>query len=158
MVSSPPRTTVLPTPAAAMTHADPALIDLAARTAQPGWATRLGDLTKVRLNLLVLWTTAVGFVVALASSYLSNLVLSPGAVDPGTFVRSIIFSVSPVDLINFLSKTILPALFTGAICCSQGLRVQTSLTEVPKATKRAVALSVRALFSISALVSLLTYM
>jgi len=85
-------------------------------------------------------------------------VLSHSAVDPGTFVRSIIFSVSPVDLINFLSKTILPALFTGAICCSQGLRVQTSLTEIPKATKRAVALSVRALFAISALVSLLTYM
>jgi ABC-type transporter Mla maintaining outer membrane lipid asymmetry permease subunit MlaE len=85
-------------------------------------------------------------------------VLSPSAVDPGTFVRSIILSVSQVDLINFLSKTIIPALFTGAICCSQGLRVQTSLTEVPKATKRALALSVRTLFGTSALVSLLTYM
>ena len=97
-------------------------------------------------------------VVAFTSGYLSNLVLSPSVVDPGTFVRSIIFSVSPVDLINFLSKTIIPALFTGAICCSQGLRVQTSLTEVAKATKRALVISVRALFSISALVSLLTYM
>ncbi len=110
------------------------------------------------LTLSVFCLAVLFVVVAFASGYLSKLVLSPSVVDPGTFVRSIIFSVSPVDLINFLSKTIIPALFTGAICCSQGLRVQTSLTEVPKATKRAVALSVRALFGISALVSLLTYM
>ena len=110
------------------------------------------------LTLSVFCLAVLFVVVAFASGYLSKLLLSPIAVEPGTFVRSIIFSVSPVDLINFLSKTIIPALFTGAICCSQGLRVQTSLTEVPKATKRAVALSVRALFGISALVSLLTYM
>ena len=110
------------------------------------------------LTLSVFCLAVLFVVVAFASGYLSSLVLSPGAVDPGTFGRSIIFSVSPVDLINFLSKTIIPALYTGAICCSQGLRVQTSLTEVPKATKRAVALSVRALFGIAALVSLLTYM
>ena len=96
-------------------------------------------------------------VVAFASGYLSSLVLSRSALDPGTFGRSIIFSISPVDLINFLSKTVIPALFTGAICCSQGLRVQTSLMEVPKVTKRALALSVRALFGITVLVSLLTY-
>ena len=110
------------------------------------------------LTLSVFCLAVLFVVVAFASGYLSSLVLSPIAVDPGTFGRSIIFSVSPVDLINFLSKTIIPALYTGAICCSQGLRVQTSLTEVPKATKRAVALSVRALFGIAALVSLLTYM
>lgn len=110
------------------------------------------------LTLSVFCLAVLFVVVAFASSYLSNLVLSPSAVDPGTFVRSIILSVSQVDLINFLSKTIIPALFTGAICCSQGLRVQTSLTEVPKATKRALALSVRTLFGTSALVSLLTYM
>ena len=109
------------------------------------------------LTLSVFCLAVLFVVVAFTSSYLSNLVLSPSAVDPGTFVHSIVFSVSPVDLINFLSKTIIPALFTGAICCSQGLRVQTSLTEVTKSTKRALTLSVRALFGISALVSLLTY-
>lgn len=109
------------------------------------------------LTLSVFCLAVLFVVIAFASGYLSNLVLSPSAVDPATFVRNIIFSVSPIDLINFLSKTIIPALFTGAICCSQGLGVQTSLTEVPKATKRALALSVRALFSISVLVSLLTY-
>jgi phospholipid/cholesterol/gamma-HCH transport system permease protein len=110
------------------------------------------------LTLSVFCLAVIFVVVAFAGGYLSSLVLSPSEVDPGTFARSIIFSVSPVDLINFLSKTIIPALFTGAICCSQGLRVQTSLTEVPTATKRALALSVRALFGISVLVSLLTYM
>ena len=110
------------------------------------------------LMLSVFCLAVLFVVVAFASGYLSNLVLSPSAVDPGTFTRSIIFSVSPVDLMNFLLKTIIPALLTGAICCSQGLRVQTSSTEVPKATKRALALSVRALFGLSALVSLLTYM
>jgi phospholipid/cholesterol/gamma-HCH transport system permease protein len=97
-------------------------------------------------------------VVSFVSGYLSNLVLSPSAGDPGSFMLSIIFSVSPVDLINFLIKTVLPALFTGIICCSEGLRVQASFTEVPKATKRALALSVRALFGTVALVSILTYM
>ena len=110
------------------------------------------------LTISVFCLAVLFVVVAFASGYLSSLVLSPSAVDPGTFGRSIIFSVSPVDLINFLSKTIIPALYTGAICCSQGLRVQTSLTEVPKVTKHALALSVRALFGIAALVSLLTYM
>jgi ABC-type transporter Mla maintaining outer membrane lipid asymmetry permease subunit MlaE len=97
-------------------------------------------------------------VVSFASGYLSSTVLSPSASDPGTFMHSIIFSVSPVDLINFLIKTVMPALFTGVICCSEGLRVQASFIEVPKATKRALALSVRALFGTVALVSLLTYM
>ena len=110
------------------------------------------------LTLSVFCLAILFVVVAFTSGYLCSFLLSLSVVDPGTFVRSIIFSMSPVDLVNFLSKTVVPALFTGAICCSQGLRVQTSLTEVPKAAKRALTISVRALFSISALVSLLTYL
>jgi len=101
---------------------------------------------------------AVFFVaVSFSSGYLFSLLLSPAIADPGTFIYSISSSVTPVDIVNFLAKSIIPALFTGAICCAEGLRVETSFAEVPPATKRALSRSVRALFGISALVTLLTY-
>jgi len=101
---------------------------------------------------------AVLFVaVSFSSGYLCSLLLSPAIADPGTFIYSIFSSLNPVDIINFLAKSIIPALFTGAICCAEGLRVEASITEVPPATKRALSRSVRALFGISALVTLLTY-
>ena len=96
-------------------------------------------------------------VISFASGYLCSLLLSPAIPDPGTFIHSILFALNRVDVINFLAKSIIPALFTGAICCAEGLRVEASFAEVPEATKRAVSRSVRALFGISAMVTLLTY-
>jgi phospholipid/cholesterol/gamma-HCH transport system permease protein len=109
------------------------------------------------LTISVFCLALLFVVVSFTSGYLFSLLLSPAIADPGTFIHSILFSLNPVDVINFFAKSIIPALFTGAICCAEGLRVEASYAEVPGATKRALSRSVRALFGISALVTLLTY-
>ncbi len=109
------------------------------------------------LTVSVFCLAVLFVVVSFASGYLCSLLLSPAIANPGTFIYSIFRSLNPVDVINFLAKSIIPALFTGAICCAEGLRVETAFAEVTPATKRAVSRSVRALFGISALVTLLTY-
>ncbi len=94
---------------------------------------------------------------SIASGYLFGALLIPNIDNAGTFVHSILVSVSPLDLVNFLAKALLPALLTGAISCSEGLGAGPSVNDVPRATRRALGRSVRALFLTSALVSLLTY-
>ncbi len=94
---------------------------------------------------------------AFISGYLFSTLLTPNISDPATFTRSILDSIAGLDLVNFLAKSLLPALFTGVICCSEGLRVSGSAARIPSATKRALANSVRALFLTSSLISLLTY-
>jgi ABC-type transporter Mla maintaining outer membrane lipid asymmetry permease subunit MlaE len=58
---------------------------------------------------------------------------------------------------NLLAKTLVPGLFTAGICIIEGLSVRYSITEVPQAATRAVVRSIAALFIISAIVSVLTY-
>ncbi len=94
---------------------------------------------------------------SLVSGYLFSALLAAKVGDPVSYLQSILNSVEALDLANFLLKSLLPALCTGIICCHEGLRLQGSVAKIPAATKRALANSVRALFFISALVSLLTY-
>ncbi len=110
------------------------------------------------LTVSVFFFSFIFIVVSFASGYLCGLLLNPDISDPGTFVQSILSSVSPTDVINFMAKVIIPALLTGAICCTEGLRVVSSVTEVPTATRRALARSIRTLFVTTALVSFLTYL
>lgn len=91
------------------------------------------------------------------SGYLFSTLLTPNIGDPASFFQSILDSIDGLDLVNFLVKTLLPALFTGVICCHEGLSVSGSAAKIPTAIKRALANSVRALFLTSSLVSLLTY-
>ena len=91
------------------------------------------------------------------SGYLFSSLLTPNMSGPATFIQSILNSIDGLDLVNFLVKSLLPALLTGVICCSEGLRVSGSAARIPAASKRALANSVRALFLVSSLVSLLTY-
>ncbi len=91
------------------------------------------------------------------SGYLFSTLLTPNISGPLMFAQSVLGSIDALDLVNFLVKSLLPALLTGVICCSEGLRVSGSAAMIPTATKRALANSVRALFLTSSLVSLLTY-
>ncbi|BCR03845.1 ABC transporter permease [Desulfuromonas versatilis] len=95
---------------------------------------------------------------ALASGYLFAALLSPTSEGVLSFAHSVLISVDALDLINFAAKSLLPALFTGIICCTEGLAVGSAAGQVPAATRRALGRSVRALFLSSALVSLLTYL
>ncbi len=73
------------------------------------------------------------------------------------FADAVLKGLRPADLGNLLAKTLLPGLFTAAICILEGLRARYSITEVPQAATRAVVRSIAALFILSAVVSVLTY-
>lgn len=102
--------------------------------------------------------TVLFIVGAFVSGYFSGLLLGANVGHPGLFTMSVFRAVQPADVFNLLAKTFIPGLVTGAICCTEGLGVSTAVTEVPQAASRALVRSVAALFVISALVSLLTYM
>ncbi|MBN1674260.1 MAG: ABC transporter permease [Kiritimatiellae bacterium] len=97
-------------------------------------------------------------IVSLASGYVAAQLLQPNTSDPLLFGTNLLKAVKQADVYNVLAKTLITGLFTGAICSSEGLRIGGSITEVPQAVTRAVVRSIGALFIISAVVSLLTYM
>ena len=102
--------------------------------------------------------TMVFIVVSFVSGYLSGLLLGVNTGHPYLFIRSVFQAVAPADVCNVLVKTLVSGAVTGVICCTEGLSVGMATTEIPQAATRAVVRSVAALFVISALVSLLTYL
>jgi len=110
------------------------------------------------LMIAVFCLNVVFIMVSFSTGYIAGHLLSPDITDPSTFIHNILTSISFIDFVNLLAKSIIPALFTGSICCTEGLRVVRSVSEVPVATKRALSRSVRALFLTSMIISLLTYL
>jgi len=102
--------------------------------------------------------TVVFVIVSLTVGYVGGQLLRPGTSDPLVFLESLLKAVSRADIYNFLAKTLATGLLTGAICTVEGLSIEGSVTEVPQAATRAVVRSIAALFIVSAIVSLLTYM
>lgn len=101
--------------------------------------------------------TILFFAVTLTSGYLLSL-LGKQPLPPMEFVDSIGESLRPSDAVLVLVKTLVPALLAGAICCTEGLAVQSAITEVPIATTRSLQRSVFALFLVSAAASFLSYL
>lgn len=81
-----------------------------------------------------------------------------GSRDLFLFADTVSRAVQTKDIFNILAKALLPALFASASCCVGGLGVGGSVTDIPRATQRALTRSVAGLFVISAVVSLLTYL
>ena len=102
---------------------------------------------------LTIWFTIVAFV----SGYAFGILFGVGATDPVIFMNTVLKGLHPADVYNLLAKTLVPGLFTAGICIMEGLSVRHSITEVPQAATRAVVRSIAALFIISAIVSVLTY-
>ncbi|MBA4387827.1 MAG: hypothetical protein C0404_07590 [Verrucomicrobia bacterium] len=96
-------------------------------------------------------------VISLGSGYLFGLLRGSESTDPGAFLRVVMTAVTPSDIANFLSKTLIPPLLTGVICCLEGIGVRGLMTDVPQAATRGVVKSIIALIIVSAVVSLLTY-
>jgi phospholipid/cholesterol/gamma-HCH transport system permease protein len=101
--------------------------------------------------------TIVFIAVSFVSGYFSGALLGANMGPPSLFVSEIFKAVRPADVLNVIVKTLLPGATTGAICCAEGLGVGAATTEIPQAATRAVVRSVAAMFVLSALVSLLTY-
>lgn len=97
-------------------------------------------------------------VVSLTVGFLCGFLAGGNTGIPSVFIESMIRAIQPGDVINFLVKTVLSGLLTGAICCVEGLSVGAAITEVPQATTRALVRSVGALLIVSAVVSVFTYL
>ena len=74
------------------------------------------------------------------------------------FLESVARAIGPWDVFNVVAKALVPGLLAGVICATEGLSVADTITDVPRATARAVQRSVVTLFFISALISLVTYL
>jgi len=105
--------------------------------------------------LSVFGLTVLFNVVALASGYGTSLLLASTTIDEGSFVRTLADAMGAREFLSLAGKSIVPGLVTGAVCCLEGLSVGTAMTEIPQAATRAVVRSVRALFVVSALFSIL---
>jgi len=103
--------------------------------------------------------TILFFAICLTSGYVLSLFFSGvRAVPPGEFIDNIGESLRPSDGLLIVVKTILPALLAGAICCTEGLAVSNAITDIPRATTRALQRSSFALFFVSAAASFLSYL
>ncbi len=102
--------------------------------------------------------TMVFIVVSFASGYVTGLVTGAATGGPGLFVDSILGAMRPVDVVSLLAKTFIPGMLTGAICCEEGLKIKGALTEIPQATTRGQVKSIIAVFLVSAVISVLTYL
>ena len=102
--------------------------------------------------------TIIFILVTFASGYVFAAWLGKGSRDVLLFADTVSGAIRPNDVVSLLAKSILPALFASACCCIGGLGVGGSVTEIPRATQRALTRSVAGLFVISAVVSLLTYL
>lgn len=103
---------------------------------------------------LTIWFVLIAF----AGGYLFSVLAGVGATDPVVFMDSVLKGLRPADIYNLLSKTLIPGMVTGMICVMEGLSVKTAVTEVPQAATRAVVASIGALFVISAIISVITYL
>jgi len=102
--------------------------------------------------------TIVFIFVAFVSGYFFAASTGKGSRDFLLFADTVSRAVQPKDVLNILAKSILPALFASVSCCIGGLGVGHSVTNIPRATQRALTRSVAGLFVISAIISLLTYL
>lgn len=112
----------------------------------------------IGMALSVFCLTLLFIVISFVSGYASGLLFGMNVGAPSVFAHSVFAAIRPADVLNVLAKTFIPGLVTGTICCIEGLNVRGALTDVPQAATRGVMRSVAAMFVISALVSILTYL
>jgi phospholipid/cholesterol/gamma-HCH transport system permease protein len=102
--------------------------------------------------------TVVFIFVCLLSGYWFGWLLGARTGGILGFLDSVARAVGPWDVFDVVSKSLLPGLFAGVICSTEGLSVADTITDVPKAIARGVQWSVVTLFFVSALISLVTYL
>jgi phospholipid/cholesterol/gamma-HCH transport system permease protein len=107
----------------------------------------------ISLLCLSVWMIAVSFV----GGYLFAVLAGVKIDAPATFLTTIVGSIGPADALSVAGKAVIPGLLAGAICCSEGLSVEGSATEIPQVVTRGVQRSVVAMFLVSMLISVLTY-
>lgn len=110
------------------------------------------------MAISVFCLTIAFIAVSFASGYVCGILVGVGVNDPRLFMDSILKDVHLSDAVNLLAKTLIPGIMTSVICIMEGLSVRQAITEVPQAATRAVVRSMAALFIVSVMISILTYM
>jgi len=95
--------------------------------------------------------------IAIAGGYLSGQMIYDKMGIPTIFIKSILQAIKLDDIYNLLIKTTCIPFLIAAICCTQGLKIEGAITEVPQATSKACEYSIELLFICSVLVSIITY-
>jgi phospholipid/cholesterol/gamma-HCH transport system permease protein len=106
----------------------------------------------------VLCLTVIFIFVCLPSGYWFGWLLGARTGGILGFLQSVARAIGPWDVFNVIAKSLVPGLFAGVICSTEGLGGADTITEVPRAVARAVQWSVVVLFLVSALISLATYL
>lgn len=101
--------------------------------------------------------TIVFLIMAFFTGFIVGRLLNLGGGASVQFVDAILSSLKPVDIINLVTKTLIPGLLIGAVTCMEGLKIGDAVTQVPQAVTRALVRAVGALFLVSAIVSILSY-
>jgi phospholipid/cholesterol/gamma-HCH transport system permease protein len=109
------------------------------------------------MAISVFCLTIAFIAVSFASGYFCGILTGVGVQDPRLFIDSILKDVHLTDVFNLLAKTLIGGVMTSVICILEGLSVQRAITEVPQAATRAVVRSIAALFIVSAIVSIISY-
>ncbi len=76
---------------------------------------------------------------------------------PLAYADSIVSAVRPIDAFALLAKILIPATLGSVIACQQGLSVERSSVEVPRATSRTMQRSLVMLFLVNGLITVLSY-
>jgi len=109
------------------------------------------------LTLSVLCLTVIFTACAFLSVYFFGLWIDAKTGSLSDYTHATLSAIATVDVLNLLVKSIVPAMLTGSICCAEGLGAGDTAADVPRASRIAVQRSVIALFSVSAIVSIVTY-
>jgi len=112
----------------------------------------------IGVAISVVCLTVLFLVLSFASGYVGGLLLGVVSGSPGRFLGSVFNALRPADLVNVITKALVPGLLTGTLCSVEGLGVRGALSEVPQAATRGVVKSFISLFLVSAIVSVLTYL
>jgi phospholipid/cholesterol/gamma-HCH transport system permease protein len=106
----------------------------------------------------VLCLTVIFIFVSLFSGYAFGYLIGAKTGGSTGYLDSITGAIGPWDVFNVITKSLIPSLLAGVICCTEGLGVGGTITEIPEAISRAVQRSVVMLFFVSAVISALTYL
>lgn len=74
-----------------------------------------------------------------------------------SFLTEIVGQFNTLDLLFFVPKTIIAGGFAAAICCTDGLGVRGTMTDVPRVSSRSGIRALTAVFVVSAVLSVLIY-
>jgi phospholipid/cholesterol/gamma-HCH transport system permease protein len=112
----------------------------------------------VAMTLCVLCLTVLFIAASLFSGYLFGILFGAKTGGARGFLDSVAGSLQPMDVVNVVTKSLIPGALSGVICCVEGLAVGNTMTDVPQAIARSVRQSVVVLFLTSAAISVLTYL